>query len=57
MEDMRTNPRPHGCVKLEGSDELWRIRVGSFRVVYRIDDDELMVLVARIAHRKDVYRG
>jgi mRNA interferase RelE/StbE len=50
------NPRPAGVVKLAGDDNLWRIRVGDYRVVYEIHDDRLIVLVLRVAHRKDVYR-
>jgi mRNA interferase RelE/StbE len=53
---LRDNPRPRGSVKLVGEDELWRIRVGQYRVVYTIQDDALIVLVVRVAHRKDVYR-
>ena len=56
LEDLRSEPRPHGCVKLEGADDLWRIRVGSYRVIYTIQDAELVVLVVRVAHRKDAYR-
>ena len=41
--------------KLRGYKDLWRIRVGNYRVVYIIDDDRKMVSVTRIAHRKDVY--
>ena len=44
-------------VKLAGDDNLWRIRIGNYRVVYEIHDDRLLVLVLRVAHRKDVYRG
>lgn len=54
---LRDDPRPHSCVKLAGPEELWRIRVGRYRVVYTIRDEELTVLVLRVAHRKDVYRG
>ena len=50
------NPRPPGCLKLSGADSLWRIRVGDYRIVYSIHDDRLLVLVVRVAHRKDVYR-
>jgi mRNA interferase RelE/StbE len=50
------NPRPRGVVKMEGCDNLWRIRVGDYRVVYEIHDRRLIVLVLRVAHRKDVYR-
>ncbi|HTY42363.1 MAG TPA: type II toxin-antitoxin system RelE/ParE family toxin [Thermoanaerobaculia bacterium] len=49
-------PRPPGSEKLAGETDRYRIRVGRFRVVYSIADDELFVLVVRIAHRKDVYR-
>ena len=50
------NPRPHGCEKLRGEDALYRIRVGPFRVIYEIQDEQLIVLVVRIGDRKEVYR-
>ena len=49
-------PRPVGCEKLAGQDDRYRIRVGRFRIVYSIDDAEVVVLVVRVADRKDVYR-
>jgi mRNA interferase RelE/StbE len=49
-------PRPVGCEKLVGESDRYRIRVGRYRVVYSIADDELLVLVVRVADRKDVYR-
>ena len=52
---LAADPRPSGCRKLHGYKDLWRIRVGNFRVVYIIDDDRKMVSVTRIAHRRDVY--
>jgi mRNA interferase RelE/StbE len=57
LEELRHDPRQHGTVKLAGEENLWRIRVGAYRVVYAIRDDELLVLVVRVAHRKEVYRG
>jgi mRNA interferase RelE/StbE len=57
VEELQENPRPMSCVKLEGEDDLWRIRVGDYRVIYTIRDDELTVLVLRVAHRKDIYRA
>ena len=51
------DPRPAGAVKLKGAENLWRIRVGTYRIVYEIQDRALVVLVLRVAHRKDVYRG
>ena len=57
LDGLCENPRPRGSLKLEGADNLWRIRVGDYRVVYTIEDDELIVLVVRVAHGKDFYRG
>ena len=51
------DPRPAGCKKLAGKNDLWRLRVGAHRIVYQIQDDRLIVLVVRVAHRQDVYRG
>jgi mRNA interferase RelE/StbE len=55
IEELADDPWPAGCVKLVGEDNLWRIRVGSYRAVYSIDDDELQVMILRVAHRKDAY--
>lgn len=56
LETLADNPRPSGCKQLKGDDNLWRVRVGDYRVVFAIYDDVLLVLVARIAHRREVYR-
>lgn len=53
---LANNPRPAGVVKMAGDENLWRIRIGDYRVVYEIHDDRLIILVLRVAHRKDVYR-
>lgn len=50
------NPRPAGARQLKGDSGLYRVRVGDYRVVYRVKDDVLTVVVVRIAHRKEVYR-
>ncbi len=57
IEGLESNPRPHGVKKLEGPDNLWRVRVGDYRIIYTIEDDRLLVLVVKIGHRGDVYRG
>jgi len=49
-------PRPHGCKPLKGYSGIWRIRVGDYRVCYRVDDGELLVLVITISTRDDVYK-
>lgn len=56
IEGLATNPRPDGVKKLKTKYDQYRIRVGSYRVVYEISDGKLRVLVLRVAHRKDVYR-
>lgn len=56
IDELSKNPRPIGCKKLKGAKgELWRIRVGSYRVIYIIDDVVRIVNVRNIGHRKDVY--
>ncbi|MEX0715889.1 MAG: type II toxin-antitoxin system RelE/ParE family toxin [Planctomycetaceae bacterium] len=57
LERLETNPRARGVIKLEGEADLYRLRVGDYRVVYRIQDDRLIVLVVRVAHRRDAHRG
>ncbi|WP_103333910.1 type II toxin-antitoxin system RelE family toxin [Pseudotabrizicola formosa] len=49
------NPRPAGCLKLVGAVDQWRVRVGDWRIVYRIEDGRLVVLVVTVAPRGGVY--
>ena len=51
------DPRPAGARPLVGYAGLWRIRIGDYRVVYAVEDAELIVLALRVAHRSDVYRN
>ena len=55
IQALTDNPRPHGCRKLAGGDR-YRIRCGTYRVVYSVEDERRMVLVVKIGHRKDIYR-
>ncbi|MDZ8092101.1 MAG: type II toxin-antitoxin system RelE/ParE family toxin [Nostoc sp. DedQUE05] len=57
IDELADNPRPNGVVKLEDSDNGYRIRVGSYRVIYDIFDDVLIVSVVKVGHRKEVYRN
>ena len=50
------NPRGAGTEKLSGADGRYRVRVGDFRVVYAVDDNERIIDVVRIGHRREVYR-
>ena len=56
IDELAENPRPRDCKKLADQDDLWRIRVGNFRIVYQVLDRKLLVLVIRIGDRKDIYR-
>lgn len=56
IEALAADPRPAGCVKLTGSQNIWRIRVGDYRVLYTIDDAGRTVTVTRVAHRRESYR-
>lgn len=55
IRSLAEDPRPPGCEKLTGH-ERYRLRQGRYRIVYSIQDDELIVWVVKIGHRKDVYR-
>jgi mRNA interferase RelE/StbE len=50
------DPRPAGAVKLVGSDSLFRVRVGDYRIIYAVEDDFLVVLIVEIGHRREIYR-
>ena len=53
---LQTNPRPNGYKKLKGYDNIYRIRFGTYRIVYSIIDKELVVYIFDVDHRKDIYR-
>ena len=55
IDGLARQPRPNGSTKLTGQD-LYRVRSGDYRVIYRIEDERLVVLVVKIGHRRDVYR-
>jgi len=56
IEALRLEPRRSGCKKLEGTDDLWRIRIGDWRVVYSVDDGRALVEISVVRHRRDAYR-
>jgi len=55
IQALATNPRPPGSEKLAGDDK-YRIRHGVYRVLYEVDDATIVVVVVRVAHRREVYR-
>jgi mRNA interferase RelE/StbE len=56
IENLVNEPRPKGCRKLRGETNLWRIRVGDYRVVYSIDDTKRWVDVVAVRHRSIAYQ-
>ena len=54
---LASNPRPSGVIPLAGLAGLYRLRVGDYGIIYRVTDKDLSVLIVKIGHRKDVYRG
>ncbi len=57
MRGLESDPRPPGCVKLSGDKDLFRIRVGDYRIVYQVQDRVLVVLVVDIGHRREIYKS
>ena len=55
INSLAADPRPSSCRKLHGYKDVWRIRVGDYRVVYIIDDDRKIVSITRVARRREVY--
>jgi len=57
LELLCAEPRPPTATQLVGGSGEWRVRTGDYRIVYEIEDDQLLVLVVRIGHRREVYRA
>ena len=57
IDSLARNPRPRGAKRLSGTENFYRIRVGDYRILYAIEYHELVVLVVKLGHRKDMYRG
>ena len=55
ISQLAENPRPFGCEKISGQ-EKYRVRQGRYRILYAIEDQDLIVQVVKVGHRKDVYR-
>jgi mRNA interferase RelE/StbE len=54
--ELSSNPRPVGCKKLKGFDNLWRVRIGDYRAIYSIDDVISLIDIREIGHRKEIYK-
>ena len=56
LEGLEMEPRPARVTKLSGSENLYRIRVGDYRIIYSIQDQVKIVLIEKVGHRREVYR-
>ena len=54
IDELAVAPRAHGCIKLS-AQELYRVRVGLYRIIYQIRDEQLVIQVIKVGHRSNVY--
>jgi mRNA interferase RelE/StbE len=57
LELLSSDPRPPAATQLVGGAGEWRVRTGDYRIVYEIEDEELLVLVLRVGHRREICRA
>lgn len=51
------DPRPPKAIQLVGGAGEWRVRTGDYRIIYEVHDDQLIVLVLRMGHRREIYES
>ncbi len=56
LEELELEPRPLGVTKLSAKNNLYRVKVGEYRIVYEIRDAVLLILVVAVGHRREIYR-
>ena len=56
IDELASEPRPKSCKKLTGYQNYWRIRSGNYRVIYAIEDNQLIITILQTGHRKDIYK-
>jgi mRNA interferase RelE/StbE len=56
IDRLAVNPLPPGCKKLQDDLPFYRLRVGDYRIIYQIETNQLVVIVVKIGHRREVYR-
>ncbi len=56
IDGLADEPRPPGVRKLADKHQLYRLRIGYYRIIYQIKDQELLVLVVNVGHRREIYR-
>lgn len=56
IQTLAISPYPSGCRKLSGEEYVYRVRQGTYRIIYEVQDKKLVILVLKIGHRKDIYK-
>ena len=56
IDSLASDARPAGGEKLEGTDDLYRVRVGNYRIIYQIQDENLLIMIVKVGDRKEIYR-
>jgi mRNA interferase RelE/StbE len=56
IERLKSDPFPRGVIKLSVAEQLYRIPVSEYRIVYEVDTDERIIIIHHIGHRREVYR-
>jgi mRNA interferase RelE/StbE len=54
IQSLSIDPYPSGCRKLTGEDSVYRVRQGNYRILYEVKSKKLIILILKIAHRKDI---
>jgi mRNA interferase RelE/StbE len=57
IERLKTDPFPRQAIKLSGTERLYRIRVGDYRIVYEVDTQAKQIMIHYVRHRREVYRA
>jgi mRNA interferase RelE/StbE len=56
IQELSGEPRPNHSRKLRGQDNIYRVRVGNYRILYSIENKHLTIIILKVGHRRDVYR-
>ena len=55
IDSLADDPRPPGCLKVKSAENLWRIRLGDWRIGYEVDDEARVVTIITVGHRREFY--
>ena len=56
IQNLAGEPRPPGSLKLRGYEDVYRIRIGTCRILYSVEKNRLLIIVLKVGHRRDIYR-